>query len=205
MNKLLQAIISTIKKLYGSLPEQSSPQTLTVKPAANPNAVSEAPVRAAVIEETKLKEAPATPVTAEPVIKADLKTPTIPASNITTDNLPQDSIQRRHAISHLHTIIEALKGPRPSDSIQSRHYDALINSLVTQALTDKVALENLHNSYESLPKTVVQVKVTPPTTQITPIEIETDIIIAAPPTDSILRRHYDTLINNEINRLLEEQ
>ncbi len=228
MNKILQAIISTVKKLYGSLPEQNSPETPAAKPTTQQNTTSQPIVTATAKEEPKVNESIKVnqsivepvpePVTIEEVT---VEASVIEVSKITTDNFPQDSIQRRHALFRLRTIVETLKGPRPSDSIQSRHYDALINNLVTQALTDKIVLENLHNSYENLPKTLVQadikptaniqesiikvqVEETPVTTQIAQSEINTDSFIPVPPTDSILRRHYDTLINNEINRLLEE-
>ena len=219
MNKLLQAIISIFKKSYGSLPEQASQKTTTTKPAIKPNTVSEPKVKAAVVEEPKVKVSTETQAKAEPAIEAVIKTPTVQVSKITTDNLPQDSIQRRHALSQLHNIIETIKGPRPTDSIQSRHYDALVNSLITKALTDKLALDNLHKSYESLPKTLAQAAFKPtPHIQETVVQVEestithtaavktqTESVISLPPTDSILRRHYDTLINNELNRLLEEQ
>jgi hypothetical protein len=221
MNKLLQAIISTVKKLYGSLPEQNSPETPVTKPTTQQNTTSQPIVTATAKEEPKVNESIVEPVP-EPVRieEVTVEASVIEVSKTTTDNFPQDSIQRRHALFRLRTIVETLKGPRPSDSIQSRHYDALINNLVTQALTDKIVLENLYNSYENLPKTLVQadikptaniqesiikvqVEETPVTAQIAQSEINTDSFIPAPPTDSILRRHYDTLINNEINRLLE--
>jgi hypothetical protein len=219
MNKLLQAIISIFKKSYDSLPEQASPQTTAVKPAVKPNTVSEPQVKE-VIEEPTVKESTETHAKAEHAIEAAIKTPTVLVSKITTDNLPQDSIQRRHVLSKLQNIIETLKGPRPSDSIQSRHYEALVNSLISQALTDKVTLDNLYKSYKSLPKTVaqevakfntnipetvVQAEESPAEQEVTAQTELFEPVIPAPPTDSILCRHYDTLINNELNRLLEEE
>ena len=219
MNKLLQTIISIFKKSYDSLSEQTSPQTTAVKSSTKQNEESEPPVKAAVIEEYIVKESTETQAKAEPAKESVVKTPTIHVSKTTTDNLPQDSIQRRHTLSQLHNFIESIKGPRPSDSIQSRHYDALVYSQITQALTDKVALENIYKGYESLNKTVAQALIKPtsniqeiaveieepPVTPTTHLKTETKSVISLPPTDSILRRHYDTIINNELNRLLVEK
>ncbi len=211
MNKILQAIISIFKKSYDSLPEQVSAKTPIAPSPTKPNINNETQIKAPVVEEPKVKELVETEAKAEPVIEAVVKAPTIQASKITSDNLPQDSIQRRHALSQLHNIIETIKGPRPSDSIQNRHYDALIKSIITQALTDKSALENLYKNYGSIPKTILQVIIKPttqvqetivqaeesPVTEVTSVNTQTEPVISIPPTDSILRRHYDSLINNQ--------
>ena len=64
-----------------------------------------------------------------------------------------------------------------------------------------------HAAFKPTPhiqETVVQVEEST-ITHAAAVKTQTESVISLPPTDSILRRHYDTLINNELNRLLEEQ
>jgi hypothetical protein len=48
-----------------------------------------------------------------------------PAS-ISKPKIPEDSMLRRHFLTHLQSEIEAALFPRPSDSTLQRHYDALV-------------------------------------------------------------------------------
>lgn len=64
-------------------------------------------------------------------------------------NLPEDSILRRHYLTHLTTMIESVASPRPTDSVLCRHYDALLAARIDQCLTDNQAMEQLIADYEA--------------------------------------------------------
>ena len=104
-------------------------------------------------------------------------------------NLPQDSMLRRHYLTNLRGMIEFLKAPRPIDSALSRHYDSIISAEIEQCLSDQGSLERLIINYESHKKTLVQ-------------QIQEPVTIAESnmpprPTDSVLRRHYDTMVKED--------
>jgi cbb3-type cytochrome oxidase subunit 3 len=40
--------------------------------------------------------------------------------------LPEDSVLRRHFLTHLQSEIESALFPRPTDSVLRRHYDSLV-------------------------------------------------------------------------------
>ncbi len=65
-------------------------------------------------------------------------------------SFPQDSILRRHYLTHVFTMIEALVPARPTDAVLCRHYDALIVTKIDRCLNDKQALEQLVYDYENL-------------------------------------------------------
>ena len=54
------------------------------------------------------------------------------------ENLPQDSMLRRHAITHLYAIVESNMPLRPTDSALRRHYDTTINHELNKLLGNKV-------------------------------------------------------------------
>ncbi|CAI8718611.1 conserved protein of unknown function [Methylocaldum szegediense] len=62
--------------------------------------------------------------------------------------IPQDSVLRRHFISHVRYMIETITFPRPTDSVLRRHYDQLIASELEACLNDEAHLERLISRYE---------------------------------------------------------
>ncbi len=63
-------------------------------------------------------------------------------------SIPQDSVLRRHYISHIRYMIETITFPRPTDSVLRRHYDHLIASELEACLNDEAQLERLISRYE---------------------------------------------------------
>lgn len=198
MNEFLQTLISLGKKTLQLITEQlaaasNAATTQTTPPApeapkpASPEAEETKPVE---VETPIVVETPKETAPVNKPVAAIISTTSV----ITTDNLPQDSIQRRHVLAHLKNILETVKGARPSDSIQSRHYDAEINSQIALSLVCKKTLANAYTEYEVLAKQTKPV--------ITPVAETTVAPTAAPlcvsvvPTDSILRRHYEALQNS---------
>jgi hypothetical protein len=123
-------------------------------------------------------------------------------------NLPQDSLLKRHYLTHLRAMIISLSSPRPTDSTLSRHYDTQIAAKIEQCLNDESALQQLVFHYEHNKKT--------PTCPV--IEAYQPIIVPSPkpetadetavlveqandsniPEDSMLRRHYLTHLHAQV-------
>ena len=210
MNEILQTIIAKIKQLLNSSPAPVVQATAN-KPAASTEPKKEPSPIAVPINKPVSATKPEL-VVAPKIIKQD-----------NTDNLPQDSTLRRHAIAHLRSLIESLNPARPTDSSLSRHYDALINAEIEQCSSDKGAIERLIVTVEAhkkalaqsvkapiepLVKAKVSVKQTAVQTKAPVLKQQTinaaaEANIPLPPTDSTLRRHYDTMIDYELNSLLE--
>ena len=206
MNELLQTIIAKIKQLLNSSPAP------VVQATANKPTASTEPSPIAVPINRPLSATQPALVVAPKIVKQD-----------STDNLPQDSTLRRHAIAHIRSLIESINPARPTDSSLSRHYYALINDEIEQCISDKGAIERLIVTVEAhkkaLPqsvtapiKPVVKAKVSAKQTTVQAeapvleqpaINTEVKANIPLPPTDSTLRRHYDTMIDYELNSLLE--
>lgn len=53
--------------------------------------------------------------------------------------LPEDSVLKRHFLTHLRAEIEAEFFPRPSDSILQRHYDAMVAAELKSRLATMTA------------------------------------------------------------------
>jgi hypothetical protein len=72
------------------------------------------------------------------------------------ENLPQDSMLRRHYLTNLRAMIESLKSPHPTDSSLSRHYDSIITAEIEQCLSDQGAIKRLICDYEDHKKSLAQ-------------------------------------------------
>jgi len=230
MNELLLTIISKVKKILNISPEPAV-QAKEHKPATKP-----------IVDTEPKKEPVPKPQVKEPLRSTEPKSELIVESKTNktvtlpqNENLPQDSMLRRHYLTNLRTMIESLKLPRPTDSSLSRHYDSLINAEIDQYVSDKAAIERLIRNYEGHKKTLAQqiqkpktpaepllkAKISPEDTvaqledakpsedsassQHTNTNASAKYNIPLPPTDSVLRRHYDTMINTEINNLLNHK
>ena len=220
--KRTQASPKPVKPTQKNKPANVPPVAANVEPKREPLQRPQATEAVSAIE-TKSK----------PIVEpTPIKTVTL-APKESGDNLPQDSMLRRHYLTHLRTMIESLNGPRSTDSSLRRHYDSLITTEIAQCLSDQNAIGQLICHYEAhkkalaqqvqkanavvkpLPKaairsedTVVQQeksKLSEDSTlkQQTKTSVGSDMPL--PPTDSVLRRHYDTMINNELNNLLDRK
>ncbi|MGZ8190883.1 MAG: hypothetical protein ACXWTS_06595 [Methylococcaceae bacterium] len=167
------------------------------KPAGKP--ISDTKQIKETLPEPQTKEPISSPEPiCEPIIVASQQTSktVIPAPKDNDENLPQDSMLRRHYLSNLRAMIESLKSHHPTDSSLSRHYDAMIIAEIEHCLSDKEALERLICNYEAHKKTLAQQAQEPKTTAVTFPKTEiaredsvTQHEIPKLPEDSILRRH----------------
>ncbi|NOQ34855.1 MAG: hypothetical protein GQ569_03065 [Methylococcaceae bacterium] len=139
-------------------------------------------------------------------------------------NIPEDSMLRRHYITHVRAMDEALHGDRPTDSALKRHYDTMIEKEVEQCLCDHAALENLECSYNAqkqhTTRGIVKKQIHAAVEKISKIPEDSMLkrhylthirsIIEAEhdspqPTDSTLKRHYETMIDKEVEAYLETE
>jgi len=115
------------------------------------------------------------------------------------EHLPQDSMLRRHYLTHLRAMIESLKTPHPTDASLGRHYDSIITAEMEQCLSEQGAIEQLICDYENHKRTLAQ-QIQEPKTIAEPLfkaEITREDSVAAQenpklPEDSMLRRHFIT-------------
>jgi hypothetical protein len=138
-------------------------------------------------------------------------------------NVPQDSMLRRHYLTHLHAMIAELNQTTcPTDSMLHRHYDAHIASKMEQYLNDEEATKQLIACYENYKKNLAfppqKLKVSPTVADYKHSKIPEDSMLRrhflanlyvqiannlpARPTDSSLRRHYNTMLEHEVKKQL---
>jgi FtsZ-interacting cell division protein ZipA len=122
-------------------PKSESKTTEQVKPQESGSALNTSePAKAAVAASPE-------PSNIETAVKP--LHPNAANSTESTALIPQDSVLKRHYITHVCTMVESLNPGRPTDSVLSRHYDAMIISRIMQCLNDKNALDQLIIAYES--------------------------------------------------------
>lgn len=136
------------------IPEQVKQQPET-KPAEKPIVNAEpTPVNPQITDATTVTPPEPKPVDIEPSVKPQVsakpqaEAAVSPAEN-TGSLLPQDSILKRHYLTHVCTMIESLAPPRPTDSVLCRHYDAMLVTEIDQCLNNKKAMDQLVHAYEN--------------------------------------------------------
>ncbi len=122
-------------------------------------------------------------------------------------HVPEDSMLRRHYITHLRSIIVSLTGPRPTDSTLSRHYDTQITSELETSLQDGAYARQLVINHEEQFRKLVEKEILKPTSidaqlkaelaleeesvkQDEPVAKAAETTGSHIPQDSTLRRHY---------------
>ncbi len=135
-------------------PEPAKPKPSADQPVADVKPTVTPPVPAAAVRAPE----PATPQTPQaavvsaphtkPIAKPQVTQTTASLTEKDANLLPQDSVLRRHFLSHLYTMIEALSPPRPTDSVLLRHYDTMMVAKIDQCLNNKQAMEQLIADYE---------------------------------------------------------
>ncbi len=132
--------------------------------------------------------------------------------------MPEDSILKRHFITHIRSQVESALGPRPTDSILKRHYDTLVKSEMEKYVDGPIEL-CVHTEPVAVITPVTKFE---PVTEIAAItetellvETLTEIVVPATPEakvehypkpaekqkipeDSILRRHFLTHIRSQV-------
>ncbi len=63
-------------------------------------------------------------------------------------HIPQESVLRRHYLTHIRYMIETTTFPRPTESVLRRHYEQLIGSIFDSCLQDAAELDKLIRRYD---------------------------------------------------------
>lgn len=193
----LLIVFFIVRKRKHKLPETATPAKES-KPVNEPILNAE-PVKEPLPElKAKQSLASSEPVN-EPIVEAKTnKTVTLPSKD-SNDNLPQDSMLRRHYLANLRAMVESLNPPRPTDSCLSRHFDSLIISKIEECLSDKRAIERLIRKYEDHKRTLVKKieepkKPAEPSLKAKVMKEDSAVESEYPklPEDSVLRRHTIT-------------
>jgi len=209
---LLFFIISKARKRSKKFPEpamQAEKSKLANKPILNTEPKKEP------LPEPQAKE-PLRPTKPEskPIVESKINETVTLSSKDSDKILPQDSMLRRHYLTNLRAMIESINPPRPTEFSLSRHYDAMISAEIEQCVSDQGAVERFICKYKDHKKTLaeqIQQHENPKLpkdsvlSQQTKTNASTKSNMPPPPTDSVLRRHYDTMINTEINNLLSHK
>jgi len=136
-------------------PEQVKQQQetkLTDKPIVNAESIS---INPEIIEDPVVVPEPKPeanqPAAVQPSAKQETQEATVSTAEDTLDRplLPQDSVLKRHYLTHVCAMIESLAPPRPTDSVLCRHYDSVIAAEIGLCLSDKKAMEQLIHDYEN--------------------------------------------------------
>ncbi|MSP28648.1 MAG: hypothetical protein EXR80_09695 [Methylococcales bacterium] len=142
--------------------------------------------------------APAKPVVAPPL--AESKPLVAEQANkvvsLTPENslLPQDSMLKRHYLTHLRAMIDSLS-PCPTDLALSRHHNTQITAVIEQCLNNEAAMAKLICQYgnckkiPTAPAKVAETLIQSETTSETVVSVTAQI-----PEDSMLRRHYNAML-----------
>jgi hypothetical protein len=176
-------------------PVTQTPSTQTVKETIS---VVDAPAVKEPVQPAKPQ-----PLTEpEPAIKTEVK----PAAHPKPDPahvFPQDSMLRRHFITHLAASVNPSKPGRPSDSMLRRHYDTMLAAEETARFAQPAAAPATVSTKTS--RTYVHPVKLPEDSMLrrhflTALQAKTESSLSLParPTDSMLRRHFDMLKENLI-------
>ncbi len=182
----------------------------------------------ATVKDVKAKE---TQVIAKKEVEVNVITP---SSKIEKDleineYFPQDSMLRRHYLTHLEMMLELIYTPRPTDSTLKRHYQTMIAARIEDCLNNKNKMELMTFNYEVIkaklinkPAIIKVITAVKPQQQkisqsfkailpeegvqrrhyLTNIRAIVESNYPPCPTESALKRHYKTMINSEIEQYL---
>ncbi len=137
--------------------------------------------------------------------KVSMQEPEKPATEEKVHSgLPQDSMLRRHYLTHLHMMIETVYAPAPSDSALKRHHQNMLDSTVENSLDNDAKMAKLVADYEAIKNASKQ----PAVKKVAAEPVKTEQAASAPskpvlnlPEDSMLRRHYLTHVRSMIETL----
>ncbi|MFA6163642.1 MAG: hypothetical protein WC685_09460 [Methylobacter sp.] len=123
----------------------------------------------------------------------------------TNDQIPEDSVLRRHYLAQLAAERESITNPYPTDSVLRRHYESMLATSLVQPIdsaetgTEAVGITELPTERQQIPE-----ESTLRRHFLTRLQAEIEFEVFPRPTDSILKRHYDSLIVAKIADRLAE-
>jgi hypothetical protein len=156
---------------------KKSDNTTTVKPAAATPVKQEAKPAEPVVAPAEKTETPVPIATPAVVIESQ------PVSTQDTSLLPQDSMLKRHYLTHVHAMMTAISPARPTEPTLARHYDTQLTADIAQCLSDEAAMEKLIAQYAACQKTAACSAAPAPVTAVVveaPQEVIEEVPVAEP-------------------------
>lgn len=142
---LVRAVLNNRTTIEPAAPRARPPAAPTPKKAAAADSAPKA---------TAPQPAPSTPVRAPvatpvaPVAAAVTATPVVVTAAPKRPHIPQESVLRRHYLTHIRYMIEATTFPRPTESVLRRHYEQLVSSIFDACVEDAAELDKLLHRYD---------------------------------------------------------
>jgi len=120
------------------------------------------------------------------------------------DIIPEDSVLRRHYLTQLAAERESITHPYPTDSVLRRHYESMfaLANQPTRANKPKIDLEiaiTAPSEKQQIPEDAVLRR-----HFLTQLQSEVESTLCPRPTDATLKRHYDTLVRVSVAKRLVE-
>jgi hypothetical protein len=189
-------------------------QAAQTDPASTQAAVKET---ASMVDEPVVNEpaqaAKPQPITKpQPVAEVEVKPALYPQPD-PTHVFPQDSMLRRHFISHLTAVGKPYEPSRPTDSMLRRHYDAMLANPTSVSAAKPAVTTSAPATATPSRKCTHQVRLPEDSMLkrhfLTALQLKFESCLSLPgrPTDSMLRRHFDAMKENlvaaELNKYLQ--
>ncbi|MDX8127317.1 hypothetical protein QLH52_08500 [Methylomonas sp. OY6] len=207
-------------KPIGKTPEnkQATPPQPTASRAANspsqPNTASPTTPIAQEIETPveppiQAPEPIAEPAPQAPIVTAVTEEPSTLTKEEPAITIPEDSVLKRHYLAALQAEKEALSNPYPTDSVLRRHYETLhkiASPQHSQAVDESAPSQPEAAAQPASPVEAVRPEDSSVQTQdLEQLRREIAAELPTPPTDSVLKRHYDSLLQTKLQQRLASQ
>lgn len=177
--------------------------------APSPTAPVAQQLETPVADSIQAPESIAEPTQQAPIVTAVAEEPRTPAVEPPAINLPEDSILKRHYLAALQAEKEALSNPYPTDSVLRRHYETLHK--IASPQHSKTVNESEPNQPQvaaqpaSVPEASLPEDSLVQTQDQDQLRREIAAELPAPPTDSVLKRHYEGLLQTKLQQRLSGQ
>jgi len=116
--------------------------------------IPETPPQAAAAETASPVTPPAPAPKQTPVIAAQIPAKPI-AATAPLPHIPQESVLKRHYLTHIRYMIESTIFPRPTESVLRRHYEQLVGSIQEACVNDAAELDKLIRRYDEQRKNTI--------------------------------------------------
>ncbi|MBD9360592.1 hypothetical protein [Methylomonas fluvii] len=207
-------------KPIGKTPENKQatpPQPATSRAASAPSQPNTASPTTPITQEIETPVEPpiqapepiAEPAPQAPIVTAVTEEPRTLTKAAPVITIPEDSVLKRHYLAALQAEKEALSNPYPTDSVLRRHYETLHkiaspqhSQLVdeSEASQPEAATQPASDAEAVLPEdSSVQ------THDLDQLRREIAAELPTPPTDSVLKRHYDSLLQTKLQQRLSAE
>ncbi|MGZ5028150.1 MAG: hypothetical protein ACXV9T_13295 [Methylobacter sp.] len=117
---------------------------------------------------------------------------------------PEDSVLRRHYLAQIAAEREAITQPYPTDSVLRRHYESMFVLAnqpiqITEPEIDTALVIDAPSIKQQIPEDAVLRR-----HFLAQLQAEVESTFCPPPTDSILKRHYNHFVRESVAERLAE-